>query len=71
MAAIDLRKFDLLVNALSAASEFLKSLHESGFEPAESQIRSVLYLCEDISEHIYGGIQESWDSRHPHDSVES
>jgi hypothetical protein len=57
------RKFDLLVDALAAAAQFVKALHESGYEPAESQFRSVLYLCEDISEHIYGGIQQTSDRR--------
>ncbi len=57
------RKSDLLVEALAAAAEFVKSLHEGGYKPAESHIRSVLYLCEDISEHIYGGIQDSRQQR--------
>lgn len=38
------RKFDLLVDALAAAAQFVKALHKSGYEPAESQVRSVLYL---------------------------
>ncbi len=57
MADDHVRRFKLLVSALESAGEVLHRLNEANYQPTDSQVRTILYWCEDISTHIYGGLQ--------------
>lgn len=45
-------KFELLLQALESALEFVKALEEGCYVPETSQGKIILALCEQIGDHI-------------------